>query len=86
MYTVELDYMNPTPSALTFISGQTVGAQRCTVISAQDDLLIEGKEVLNVSLIPIPSDEDAVRFTMGQGVATVEILPDPDDSMCIFIV
>ena len=74
--------MNPTPSsALTFISGQTVGAQRCIVISALDDSLIEGEEVLNVSMIAFPSDGDAVRFTAGQGVATVTILQDPNDSM-----
>ena len=81
--TVGLDYMSPTLSALTFISGQTVGAQRCTVISALDDSLIETEEVLNVSMTASPTDGDAVRFTAGQGVATVTILQDPNDSMFI---
>ena len=65
---------------LTFISGQTIGAQRCSAISAIDDSLIEAVETLSISLIPSPSDEDSVRFTTGQSIATVIIVQDPNDS------
>lgn len=66
---------------LTFISGQTVGAQRCSAISAIDDSLIEAVERLSISLIPSSSDEDSVRFITGQSIATVIIVQDPNDSM-----
>lgn len=69
---------------LTFISGQTIGAQRCSLISAIDDTLIEAVESLSISLIPSSSDEDSVRLTMGQGIATVIIVQDPNDRMSVW--
>ena len=65
---------------LTFISGQTVGAQRCTLVSSRDDLSIEEEEMLNITLIPSPSDGTSVRFTVGESVTTVAIIQDPNDS------
>ena len=76
-----VDYVGPDPLTLTFISGQTVGAQRCSAISAIDDTLIEAVETFSIHLTSSPSDEDSVRFTMGQDVATIIIVQDPNDSM-----
>ena len=76
-----LDYLGPTPATLTFISGQEVGAQRCTVLSAVDDALIEDDESLNISLsVSSAADEDSVRYTEGEGSTTVTIIQDPNDS------
>ena len=77
-----IDYLGPDPLSLTFISGQTVGAQRCSAISVIDDTLIEAAEGLSISLTPyFPSDEDFVRLTIGQDIAAVIIVQDPNDSM-----
>lgn len=77
-----VDYLGPDPLSLTFISGQTVGAQRCSVISAVDDTLIEAAERFSISMTPhSPSDEDSIRFTTGQDIAAVIIIQDPNDSM-----
>lgn len=65
---------------LTFTSGQNVGAQRCAVLFAVDDSLIEDGETLNISLAASTSDESVVRFTIGGDVATVTIVQDPNDS------
>ena len=76
-----MDYLGPSPSTLTFISGQTVGAQRCTVISAVDDTLIEDDESLNITLSVAPADLDSVRYTTGESSTSVTIVQDPNDSM-----
>ena len=65
---------------LTFISGQTVGAQRCTDVSILDDNLIEDDEMFTLSLIASPSDESAVTFTQGENATNITILQDPNDS------
>ena len=65
---------------LTFTSGQTVGAQRCTVLFTIHDSLIEDVETFNISLAASPSDENIVRFAIGEDVTTVTILQDPNDS------
>lgn len=75
-----VDYTGPTPLMLTFISGQTVDAQRCTVISVLDDTLIEDDETFSISLIASPADGNSVRFTTGENVTTVTIVQDPNDS------
>ena len=66
---------------LIFTLGQTLGAQRCTMFFAVDDSFIEDVETLNISLAASPSDENIVRFTAENGVATVTIVQDPNDSM-----
>ena len=65
---------------LIFTSGQTVGAQRCAVLFAIDDSLIEGVETFNISLAASPSDENIVRFAIAEDVTTVTIMQDPNDS------
>ena len=72
--------MNPSPSTLTFISGQTVGAQRCIDVSILDDNLIEDDETFTLSLIASLTDESAVMFTAGGNSTTITILQDPNDS------
>ena len=76
-----LDYVGPHPMMLTFTSGQTVGAQRCAVIFAIDDPLIEDVEAFNISLAASPSVENTVRFTIGEDITTVIIVQDPNDSV-----
>lgn len=66
---------------MTFTSGQSAGAQFCTVLFAIDDLLIEDSETFNVSLAASLSEENIVRFTIGEDVATVTIVQDPNDSV-----
>lgn len=75
-----VDYIGPDPLVLTFMSGQVVDAQRCAVISATDDSLIEDVETLSISLTTSPTDGDSVRFTMGESTTTVAIVQDPNDS------
>ena len=67
---------------LTFISGQTVGAQHCAEILAIDDHLIEDVETLNISLTVESSiDDSIVRFTTERNTATVSIVQDANDSV-----
>lgn len=66
---------------LMFTYGQTVGAQRCTVISAFDDPLYEVDETFTIALTTLPDDQGLVRFTEGENVTTVTILRDLNDSM-----
>ena len=80
---VGLDYDSPLPATLTYISGQTVGGQRCTTLNVLDDLLIEDEEMVNVTLSVSLGDEDSVRFTTGESFTTVTIVEDPFDSMLI---
>ena len=75
-----LDYTGPSPSMLTFISGQTVSAQRCTDVSVLDDNLIEDDEIFILSLVASPDDESAVMFVAGENYTTITILQDPNDS------
>ena len=70
---------------LTFTSGQTVGAQRCAMLFAVDDPLIEDDEILNILLAASPSDEHIVRFTAEKGVATVAVFQDLNDSVYMHI-
>ena len=67
------------PDTVTFIPGQTIGAQRCTVVSSRDDTSIEDEETFIITLVPSSSDGNSVRFTNG-GSITVAIVQDPDDS------
>ena len=78
--------MSPSPPVLTFISGQMVGAQRCTDISVLDDNLIEDDEIFTLSLIASPSDASAVTFTAGENFTTVNILQDPNDSRLFILI
>ena len=82
MYLVDgIDYVGPRPTMLTFTSGQSAGAQLCAQLFAIDDSLIEDSETFNVSLAASPSEETIVRFTIGENVATVTIVQDPNDSV-----
>lgn len=67
---------------LTFISGQTVGAQHYAEILAIDDHLIEDVETLN-NLLTVESsiDDSIVRFTTERNTATVSIVQDSNDSV-----
>ena len=69
---------------LTFISGQTVGAQRCTDVSVLDDNLIEEDEIFILSLVASPHDENAVMFVAGENYTTITILQDPNDSKSFY--
>lgn len=80
VYTGGQDYTGPSQSTLTFIPGQTVGAQRCTDVSVLDDNLIEDDEIFTLSLVVSPMDASAVMFVAGQNFTTITILQDPDDS------
>ena len=64
---------------MTYISGQTVGGQRCTTLNVLDDLLIEDEEMVNVTLSVSMGDEDSVRYTTGESFTTVTIVEDPFD-------
>ena len=77
--------MSPSPSTLTFISGQTVGAQRCTDVTVLDDNLIEDDEIFSLSLIASLTDENAVMFTAGENFTIITILQDPNDSKSIIL-
>ena len=76
-----IDYALPPLLTLVFTSGQTVGAQQCTVVSAFDDPLYEGDEIFSIALTTLPEDQGSVRFTEGENVTTVTILRDLNDSM-----
>ena len=74
------DYVGPFPAMLTFLSGQTAGAQQCATVFALEDDLIEDVETFSVSLSASTSNGISIRFTPGANVATVSIVQDPDDS------
>ena len=74
-----IDYIGPSPSVVTFRPGQTIGDQRCSVVSVLDDGFIEDEEMFNLSLSVSTADVDFVKFN-GLDISTFTIIQDPNDS------